>query len=146
MTEIVRGQSDRFRLRFYDAEGLAVSGNPLAQNQHFQHEQNNGPVPEGEWVISPKDASHWNPFDENRIQPRESGTIVALGEFRVALHPLDGANTCGRKGFYLHGSKDGNGNSCADCIDANTDDEELFLQLIANGASEIPITLTMMTA
>jgi len=147
MTEIVRGHFDGIRIRFYDAEDRlvsstrAVSGRPLAQNPKFQGEKNLGPIPEGEWVISSKVASNWNPFDEDRIQPRESGTIAAWGEYRVALRPLDGTNTHSRTDFYLHGSRDGNGYGSAGCIDVNTDDEALFLQLIANGASEIPITV-----
>ncbi|MFN7597267.1 MAG: tlde1 domain-containing protein [Cereibacter sp.] len=147
MTEIVRGHFDGIRIRFYDAEDrlvsstLAVSGRPLAQNPKFQGEKNLGPIPEGEWVISSKVASNWNPFDEDRIQRRESGTIAAWGEYRVALRPLDGTNTHSRTDFYLHGSRDGNGYGSAGCIDVNTDDEALFLQLIANGASEIPITV-----
>jgi hypothetical protein len=74
MTEIVRGHFDGIRIRFYDAEGrlvsstLAVSGEPLAQSPKFQQERNKGPIPEGEWVISSRLGSTWNPFDDDKIQ------------------------------------------------------------------------------
>lgn len=55
-----------------------------------------GPTPPGTYYVNPKEISPAGLF-RTYIDPRD------WGHYRVALHPLAGTNTYGRKNFFIHG-------------------------------------------
>lgn len=147
MGEITEVRFDGIRLRMYDSENnlvssvLAVSGRQGAQNPSLQNIRDVGTIPEGSYTFSTRIEAWWRPGD-NEIQVRDDENWhPAWGNFRVALHPESGTETFGRTGFYLRGSRDGNGYGSAGCIDVNTNDGVVFGLLMANGASDIRLVV-----
>ena len=61
-----------------------------------QKQQNQGPIPEGEYWVQPSEIQEnaWYRFKNSQ---------VAWGDFWLTIHPYPKTETYGRGGFFLHG-------------------------------------------
>jgi hypothetical protein len=92
----------------------AVSGRPDAAGKFDysaarQHQQDIGPIPEGQYWIDPKQMID--------LQSRWFYTLrykEPWGTHRITIHPFDSTQTFGRGGFFIHG---GGTAGSAGCID-----------------------------
>lgn len=62
------------------------------------------------------------------------------GDYRVPLHPNDGANTFGRDGFFMHGGDDP---GSAGCIDVGPNDTNILGPNSPIGNHNGPVTVTV---
>jgi RHS repeat-associated protein len=85
-------------------------------------DRNTGPLPPGTYTLDPGEISKAG-FGRRVIDRRD------WGDYRVPLHPVDGTDTYGRSGFFLHGGwKRMGSEGCIKVYDLNQD--ELFQTLI----------------
>ena len=85
-------------------------------------DRNKGPLPPGTYTLDPSEISAAG-FARKYLDYRD------WGDYRVPLHPVDGTNTYGRSGFFLHGGwKRLGSEGCLKVIDLNQD--ELFQTLM----------------
>ena len=94
--------------------GTNKKGRQCLNNPSCQEYKSEGPLPEGNYTISSK--SIYSPgvigiAIMNRPKFISGGD---WGSFRVPINPVQGTNTLGRSGFFLHGGKF---EGSAGCID-----------------------------
>jgi len=110
-------------LNHYDDTGKlirkipATSGRP-GTTAADQNKKNIGPLPEGTYIINPKEIS-----EVRGIKYFIRNLLGDWGHFRVVLHPDNSTNTYGRSGFFIHG---GDRPGSAGCIDVGKYDSMLF--------------------
>jgi hypothetical protein len=80
-----------------------------------------GPIPPGKYILDPSEISK-----AGMGRKLDNLLFRDWGDYRVPLRP-DGAETFGRKGFYLHG---GDKVGTKGCIDVGNHDKELFPELM----------------
>ncbi len=111
---------DGYWLIMYDDYGreldrtMAASGQP-GTTPLDTGLSNKGPLPEGEYEIDPGEIGHYTTSTlDDWFNGGYTGSIDGWGNRRASLHPVNGTNTKGRSGFFLHG---GTYFGSAGCID-----------------------------
>ncbi|EYF04447.1 tlde1 domain-containing protein [Chondromyces apiculatus] len=121
----------------------AVSGRPGYQDKSHQGLADQGPIPEGAWIVrqseyqSAVDRSLWEKTKNAIGRGNWPGGARSWGLHRVWLHPKPGTETYGRSGFSIHG---GSVPGSAGCIDL-TDQMEAFVRLFLACGRDLDLTV-----
>ncbi len=135
-------QFDGKRLRWIDCVGSnkacwpAVSGRPDYQGKKCQQLHDYGPLPEGNWLVKQmeyqkialKDAVVGMTGVLGIKRGGWPGGVMAWGAHRVWLHPKEGTNTFGRKGFSIHGGWQAGSAGCIDMTSCIGEFISMFLE------------------
>jgi hypothetical protein len=105
------------------------------QAPSLQDQRSVGPLPEGTYSIDPTEIDYRDTIIERLFWS------PGWGEGRVSLHPNPTTDLFGRDGFFLHGSRNGNGFGSAGCIDLNTDDKRILGLINESGAARIQLVV-----
>ncbi|CCG40686.1 L,D-transpeptidase family protein [Magnetospirillum molischianum] len=98
----------------------AVLGRPGYQGAEHQGDKDNGPLPEGEWVLRQDNYQKIGPRDAvlGVIKPGKHGawpgSVPVWGTERVWLEPSKGTDTKGRDNFSVHGGWQPGSAGCVD--------------------------------
>lgn len=94
----------------------AVSGRPINSKFDYSTERqklsNQGPIPQGNYWISPADI-----WENNVIKSLLVSSRSAWGDYRITIRVSPGTQTHARGGFFIHG---GDIPGSAGCIDLTT--------------------------
>lgn len=141
LADVTRIVFDGVLLTLYDSYGnfvahsFALSGNPGFQAPSLQNARNTGPIPEGRYTVRAQDIDYRDTIIE------DFNWSPGWGNGRVTLIPSEGTNLYGRSGFFLHGSRDGNGYGSAGCIDLSNNDLYILNLLENQGAENIELVV-----
>jgi len=129
----------------------AMSGRNGYQCRKFQNIKNNGPIPEGDWMVKQDNLQNYDDLSLsdkslnliggitgkffNYPMGKWPGGKVAWGNNRVWLTPDENTNTYGRNNFSIHG---GSTYGSSGCIDL-TDDMDEFASRMRKYGRNIPL-------
>ena len=117
---------DGKKVSLYNDKGELLGEYDATSGRNGETDQalkNQGPIPEGNYTINPSE------IQQRSVLSRVAslfGVRADWGKYLVPLHPVDGTDTFGRSGFYLHG---GILPGSAGCIDVGGGDSGLFSQI-----------------
>ncbi len=121
----------------------AVSGRSGYQTKEFQKEKAQGPLPEGEWIVSQgeyqkmPERSVFEQFVNEVGRGAWPGGESSWGKHRIWLKPKPGTHTYGRSGFSIHG---GDTAGSAGCVDL-TKHLEGFIHMFREYGRDMELTV-----
>ena len=121
----------------------AMSGKPYAQGKEFTSYADEGPIPEGNWMLKQNTGEHYNPGEWRTFDEFISGTGVwklqpnSWGNQRIPIQPQQETNTFGRHSMYVHGGTIPGSSGCIDL----TGNMENFYNDFQNYNGDIPLTI-----
>lgn len=101
----------------------AVSGRSGYQSKEFQEKADQGPIPEGEWLVA---QGEYQPMPERSVletlvnelgRGGWPGGESSWGRHRIWLQPKAGTKTYGRSGFSIHGGSSPGSAGCIDLVE-----------------------------
>lgn len=120
-----------------------MSGRSGYQTKEFQKEKAQGPLPEGEWIVSQGEYQKMperNVFEQfvNEVgRGAWPGGESSWGKHRIWLKPKPGTHTYGRSGFSIHG---GDTAGSAGCVDL-TNQLEGFIHMFREYGRDMDLTV-----
>jgi hypothetical protein len=120
-----------------------MSGKPNKQSAQYTNEINEGPIPEGNYVLKQGSGEYHKPGEWRTFDEFISGTgiwkrnPIAWGNSRIPIQPLSNTNTLGRHSMYIHGGDILGSAGCIDLTGRNDDfyddykryDGDLYLEV-----------------
>lgn len=111
----------------------AVSGRQGFQSAEHQGSRNNGPLPEGTWLV--RQSQYQTMHDRGLFEQLAAemgrtawpGGESSWGRNRIWLQPDAGTDTLGRSGFSIHGGEDPGSAGCIDMTTSMPDFTRRFL-------------------
>lgn len=107
-----------------------MSGKKGYQCKEYTDVTDNGPIPEGKWILRKGSAQHYNPEEltfgdriKNRFDRNNKWKTnpEAWGNSRIRIEPADDTNTKGRTDMYAHGGKTFGSGGCIDLANGMED-------------------------
>lgn len=114
-----------------------MSGKKGYQCKEYTDVTDNGPIPEGKWILRKGSAQHYNPEEltlgdriKNKLNQDWKSKPDSWGNSRIKLEAADDTDTKGRTNMYAHGGKIlGSGG----CVDLAEDMEDFYKDFIKYG-------------